>query len=238
MQDHHGQSSYVRPTERIDEVVSSLYQKISSPVMTNVKLNIDGVTLDSLYPTQPLPDLFAGNQLTIVGRYHGSADNVSISLTGKVGGQDQTFTYSNMSFPEHAGGEPFIARLWATRRIGELLTNIRLHGENSELVNSVVSLSVRYGIITPYTSFLINENDILSQSGREAAQSNFANTARDLSQQSSGAGAVNAAAAAGSMQAAEAPMPMMARCQHGPHPAVAVSSLEERRVWRMVRAVF
>ena len=62
---------------------------------------------------------------------------------------------------------------------------------------------MRYGIITPYTSFLIDENDILSQSGREEAAQSFANTARDLSQQSSGAAAVNAAATAGSMQAAD-----------------------------------
>ena len=209
VRDHHGTSTYVRPSERIDEQVASLYNKIGSPVLTDVTLNVSGVTLDSIYPSQPLPDLFAGNQLTIVGRFHGSADNLDISLSGKVGGDAQTFTYSGMSFPAHAGGEPFVARLWATRRIGDLLNSIRLNGENQELIDSVVKLSVRYGIITPYTSFLITENDILSQSGREEAAQSFGNTARDLSQQSSGSGAVDAAAAAGGLAAANAPAPMM-----------------------------
>ncbi len=207
--DHHGASSYVRPSERIDEAVASLYNKIGSPVLTDVQLNVSGnVVLDSVYPQQPLPDLFAGSQLTIVGRYHGAADSLTVTLSGKVGGGEQTFTYAGMSFPDHAGGEPFIARLWATRRIGDLLTSIRLNGENSELVNSIISLSVRYGIITPYTSFLINENDILSQTGRDQAAQSFSDTANQLAGQASGAAAVNAADASGSLQAAEAPAPM------------------------------
>ncbi len=205
--DHRGASSYVRPTERIDEEVASLFNKIGSPVLTDLQLNVSGVMLDSVYPAQPLPDLFAGNQLTIVGRYRGSADNVDVTLTGKVGGETQTFTYSNLQFRERAGGESFIARLWATRRIGELLNTIRLNGENRELVDSIVSLSVRYGIITPYTSFLIDENDILSQSGRDQAANSLTNAARSLSQQSSGSVAVGAADAFGSMEAAQAPAP-------------------------------
>ncbi len=208
-QNGHGTSSYVRPTERIDEEVASLYNKIGSPVLTDVQLTVEGVTLDSVYPSLPLPDLFAGNQMTIVGRYHGSADNLSIILSGKVGGQEQSFTYSNLQFRARAGGEPFVARLWATRRIGDLLNSIRLNGENPELVDSIVKLSVRFGIITPYTSFLITEDDILSQQGRAQAMDDFANTARDLSTMSSGAAAVNAADAVGGMQAAEAPAPMM-----------------------------
>lgn len=208
VRDHHGASTYVRPTERIDEVVASLYNKISSPVLTNVQLTIDGITLDSVYPAQPLPDLFAGNQMTVVGRYRGSAENLTVTLSGLLGGQEQNYVYSNQEFRARAGGEAFIARLWATRRIGDMLNSIRLNGENPELVDSIVSLSVRYGIITPYTSFLIDENDILSQTGREEARDRFANTANDLASQSTGAGAVSAAADSASMEAAAAPLPM------------------------------
>jgi len=207
VRDHHGTSSYVRPSERIDEQVASLYNKIGSPVLTDVKLNVSGVTLDSIYPSQPLPDLFAGNQLTIVGRFHGSADNIDISLSGKVGGQDQTFTYSDMNFPSHAGGEPFVARLWATRRIGDMLNSIRLNGENQELVDSIVKLSVRYGIITPYTSFLITEDDILSQRGITDARAQFEEQAQTLQTSASGEAAVNAADEIGGFASANAPMP-------------------------------
>ncbi len=203
VRDHHGASSYVRPNERIDEEVASLYNKISAPVLTDVALTIDGVQAELMYPQQ-LNDLFAGEQLTIVGRYRGNADNATITLSGTVRGQEQNFTYSGLSFRENAGGEPFIARLWATRRIGDLLNTIRLNGESEELVNSVVSLSIRYGIITPYTSFLIDENDILSQEGRQRAEEAFAAEAEDLAAEASGAQAVAAADASSSLANAQA----------------------------------
>lgn len=203
--DLRGVSSYVRPGERVDEEVQSLYNKIGAPVLTDVELTVDGVRVESLYPQVPLPDLFAGTQLTIVGRYRDSADNVTIRLTGTVDGEQQTFIYDGLNFRSRSGGEPFIARLWATRRIGELLNAIRLSGENQELIDSIVSLSVRYGIITPYTSFLIEEDDILSQTGRDQVAAQFAEEAQGLRSNSSGAAAVGAADAFADMAAAEAP---------------------------------
>lgn len=206
VRDQHGTGTYVRPTERIDEEVASLYNKISAPVLTNVTLETGGLNTSDVYPTTPLPDLFAGTQLTLVGRYRGDASNVSFTLKGKVNGEEQTFVYSGLNFAPQAGGESYIARLWATRRIGDLLNSIRLNGENKELVDSVVALSVRYGIITPYTSFLITEDDILSQAGRDRAEEAFEQQAQELSSSNTGSAAVNAAdASAGLANAAAAP---------------------------------
>ena len=58
-----GMSSYVRPTERIDEEVASLFSKISAPALTNVELDFGGLNVESLYPAQPLPDLAVGQAL-------------------------------------------------------------------------------------------------------------------------------------------------------------------------------
>lgn len=204
--EHRGSSSYVRPSERIDEEVAALFSRISAPVLTDITLDMGGVTVDSVYPALPLPDLFAGTQLTIVGRYRGSAQDLTLTLSGMVGADIQTFSYEGMDFPDLAGGEPFIARLWATRRIGELLNTIRLQGENQELIDSIIRLSVRYGIITPYTSFLITEDDILSQQAQEELAGEFEAQAGGL-RQSSGGGAVDAADMAGGLAAAEAPAP-------------------------------
>lgn len=208
VRDHRGASSYVRPTERIDEEVASLYNKIGSPVLTDVELTIDGVRTDSLYPFGQLPDLFAGNQMTIVGRYRDGAEGATIRISGNVGDQRQTYTYGDLSFRSRGGGDSFVARLWATRRIADLLDAIRLKGEDRELVDSIVSLSIRFGIITPYTSFLIDENDILSQQGRADAEEAMATTARGLAGESSGAAAVQAADSFAQMGAANAPMAM------------------------------
>jgi Ca-activated chloride channel family protein len=206
-----GAGTYVRPGERIDEEVTSLYNKISAPVLTNISLDFGDMIVEDMYPAAPLPDLFVGTQLIIVGRYRDSG-STTVKLTGELDGEPQTYTY-DVGFRDHAGGEVFIPRLWATRKIGALLNAIRLNGEDPELVDSVVRLSIRYGIITPYTSFLITEDDIFSQSGREEAQTTFqqdTGTFGDVS----GANAVDAAESAAGLSSANAPM-------EAPAPSVA-----------------
>ncbi len=175
-ENHRGTTTYVRPGQAVDETVSSFYAKVSSPVLSNIQLDYDGVLVEQTYP-QVLPDLFAGTQLIITGRYRDGGP-AKISLSGEVNGQPQKFVYADNIFQSSAGDE-FVPRLWATRAVGHLLRQIRLHGEKDELVQSVVNLSIRYGIITPYTSYLIEEDDIFSQTGREAIAEDEIRGARD-----------------------------------------------------------
>jgi len=159
-----GASGYVRPEEAIDEKVSAFYAKVSTPLLADLEIDFGRVDVEDFYP-YPLPDLFAGTQLMVVGRYRDGGDT-EISLHGEVNGRPETFRYDDVHF-ERLGGEEFIARLWATRKIGYLLQQIRLHGEERELVDEIVELSVRYGIITPYTSFLVEETEMaLREEGR------------------------------------------------------------------------
>jgi len=237
-QNHHGASSYVRPDERVDEEVTALYNKISSPVLTNIDLEFDGVMVEEMYPAEPLPDLFAGTQLIIVGRYRDSAEGASVRLSGEVNGERMTFTYDGLDFPEDAGGgsgtdaEVFIPRLWATRRIGALLNEIRLHGESAELVDSVVRLSLRYGIITPYTSFLIQEDDIFTQTGIQGAREELAQSIDLAFEAPAGAAAVDAAEGIGGAMSANAPAPMPTLAAL---PNTAGGYVETREVIRQVR---
>ena len=164
VQDNSGATTYVRPGQQIAEAVSSFYAKISTPVLANVDLDFDNIIVEQIYP-RDLPDLFAGTQLVLTGRYRDGGP-ATITLSGDVNGQNQTFIYEDNNF-RNSGGDDFIPRLWATRAVGNLLTQIRLHGEDSELVQSVIDLSIRYGIITPYTSYLIEEDDIFTQTGRD-----------------------------------------------------------------------
>jgi Ca-activated chloride channel family protein len=199
-----GAGTYVRPSQRIDEEVSSLYNKISAPVLINLVLKVDGVVAEDMYPAAPLPDLFVGSQLIITGRYRGDGP-ATVQLEGELDGKRQVYTY-DVGFRKNAGGEVFIPRLWATRKIGALLNAIRLHGEDPELVDSIVRLSIRYGIITPYTSFLITENDIFTQTGVEEAQTVFHAETDQAFGMVSGEAAVNAAQSAADLSAAEVPM--------------------------------
>jgi Ca-activated chloride channel family protein len=101
--------------------------------------------------------LFRGDQLVLVGRYTGKGDSAVI-LEGAVNGATRKFTYE-VSFPGSSDEHEFIPRLWATRRVGYLLDEIRLHGENAELRDEVTELARKYGIVTPYTAYLIVEDE-------------------------------------------------------------------------------
>jgi len=205
-----GAASYIRPHERIDEEVSSFYAKIKTPVLTDLTLDFEDVMIEDTYPSS-LPDLFAGTQLILTGRYRLSPSyprESRITLSGRVGNSPREFTYQ-VSFGADGdaatGTASFIPRLWATRKIGHLLTQIRLHGENEEWVDAVVDLSVRYGIITPYTSFLISDEDILTAKGREEAVQEYLAMPTPAP---SGAPAVEMAEEEGELRAADSPAPL------------------------------
>jgi Ca-activated chloride channel family protein len=148
-----GVSEYVKPGEDIEVSVSSFYTKVKNPVLSDLQLTFSNVVVKETYPRQ-LPDLFSGSQLIVFGRYSGGGGSL-ITLKGSDGEKMESFSYE-VNFPEEEGRNDFIPRLWASRKIGYLLDEVRLHGENKELVDEIIALSLKYGIMTPYTSFLVD----------------------------------------------------------------------------------
>lgn len=207
-QDHHGVSTYVLPGERLDETLSGFYEKISTPVLTDLELDFGELGVYDLYPS-PLPDLFAGSQIIVVGRYR-EGGTTTVTLRGTVNNEIETFRFPSQQFASdtRGGNRIFdsIPRLWATRKIGYLLNQIRLNGPDQETIDQIVRLSIRFGIVTPYTSYLVTEEMILG----EAEQERIANEAfSDLAAEptmTSGQDAVEKAAEQGALEGAEAPM--------------------------------
>jgi Ca-activated chloride channel family protein len=155
-------STYVREAEDIETKVAGLYGKISNPVLTDLKLtSTANVQIHEIYPPK-LPDLFAGTQLVVIGRYSGSGHS-AIKLTGMVGKEKQEFVYE-LNFPaktESDTAKDFVEPLWARRKVGYLLDQIRVNGEKKELIDEVVALAKRYGIATPYTSYLVVPDNVM-----------------------------------------------------------------------------
>ncbi|HEX9074810.1 MAG TPA: hypothetical protein VF932_03490, partial [Anaerolineae bacterium] len=172
----------------IDEIVSAFYAKVSTPVLSDITVDWGSISVSDVYP-YPMPDLFAGTQLLVAGRYRNNGP-ATITLKGMVNGTPQSFKYSDVTF-KSAGGDDSIPRLWATRKIGYLLNQIRLNGESKEVVNDIVTLAVRYGIVTPYTSFLVDERkDVLTESGRGSAAQDLSKSFAPGAMPTSGAAAV------------------------------------------------
>jgi Ca-activated chloride channel homolog len=198
----HAASQYVLPEEDLEVKVSNFFAKIKEPVLANPTLKFTGdIRTTKLYPS-PLPDLFKSEQLVLVGRYSGKGDSAVI-VQGSVNGTERKFTYE-VKFPEESAENDFIPRLWATRRVGYLLDEIRLHGENGELRDEVTELARKYGIVTPYTAYLILEDEthrnvpmamrsMQSFDSDSAARREAADAWNRLNRERSGGGAVSGA---------------------------------------------
>jgi Ca-activated chloride channel family protein len=149
-------TQYVSPEEDIEVKVSSFFDKVNAPVLSNLKLNLGKVRAYDTYP-KVLPDLFKGNQLLVLARFREKGD-YAIKLTGEINGKQKEFVYEG-SYPEVNKENKYIPKIWANRKVGYLLDEIRLKGENKELVSEVTALGKEFGIVTPYTSYLIVEDE-------------------------------------------------------------------------------
>ena len=175
-----GVPAYVRPDENIEEQVSALWRKIETPVLTDVKFEIaldeanDSVAplVSRVYPAEMF-DLFAGEQMVVVGRYKrpGAA---KVTLTGTFRGEKKSWDFPAVlvaSDDAAAGNAAFVEPLWAMRRVTEILDEIDAKGRNEELVKELVDLATRHGIVTPYTSFMADENSEVGATATNVARS-------------------------------------------------------------------
>ena len=158
-----GAADYVEPKEDLEIKVSNFFTKVSAPVLSDLQIDFGNVETDFVYPRK-ITDLFKGAQITLIGRYKNDNDlqNITLRLTGKSGTENRSFNYQNLDFPKRAEENNFLPRLWATRRVGWILEQIRANGETKELRDEVSELGTRYGIVTPYTSFLATDGSFAS----------------------------------------------------------------------------
>ena len=154
--ENRGTSLYVGEKDDLEVAISNYYEKISSPLLSDLTISFKGVEVSNSYP-RILPDIFKGSQVVVLGKYKGEG-SVTVTLSGKVEKKEKTFVLKNQPLVKDKSYN-FLPRLWATRRIGYLLEEIRLKGEQKELVEEVKKLGLKYGIVTPYTSFLVTEKE-------------------------------------------------------------------------------
>jgi Ca-activated chloride channel family protein len=199
--DNGGKSDYVKPKEAIEGKISSLYSKIKNPVMTDLKVQIKGVKIKDMYPRQ-IGDLFEGDQIVLAGRYdpdelaktakpHDGLYSTQLVITGRYEGAERAFEYPvTVAADTKDCRYQFVEKIWAVRRVGFLLDQIQLSGQNKELIDELVRLSRDYGIMTPYTSFLADERTEIHR--RDTVAIRAMDEARVLEKTSGGEGQMGA----------------------------------------------
>ncbi|HSA54180.1 MAG TPA: VIT domain-containing protein [Gemmatimonadaceae bacterium] len=165
----HGTAHFVRAGESVERAVSLLAARLTTPVLTNVRVHVDGVRLRQLHPVLPV-DLFAGQDLVLLARYDGDGE-ARIRVEGRALGGPMNWT-TTATFPRRARENPFVPRLWAAQRLGWLAAEKRKNGGTTELDGEIRSLGERYGIPTEFSSYLVLEPGMQDMLGQRVARAN------------------------------------------------------------------
>jgi Ca-activated chloride channel family protein len=152
-----GSTSYVSPGESVERALSLLAAKIQHPVLTDLALVGSPVRIKDVFPVE-IPDVFAGEEMVLFGRYEtdGADKGGQLTIQGRRGGETERFRLA-AAFPELEEGNAFIPRLWASRKLGFLTRRVWTEGETEELVEEIKDTALRYGLPSPYTSYLVLE---------------------------------------------------------------------------------
>jgi Ca-activated chloride channel family protein len=180
-----GTTEYVEPEESVEAAVGALVARIQHPVLTDLALDAS-VRVEEVYPER-LPDLFAGDELVVFGRYAGASGEGRVAIRGMRAGRAERYA-TVAAFPATESGNDFIPRLWAARKIGVLQQSIRLNGPNPEIVEEIRQTALRYGLLSEYTSYLVQEPTVVADRAFRPGL-----PAAPMAQEASGAGAVGRA---------------------------------------------
>jgi len=164
-------AEFVQPKEDVEVKVGRVFKSLSGPVLAEPELEVlnkdGGEAVGRVRDILPnkLPDMFEGDKLILLGQYVGD-EPIQFRIKGNYLGKERTFKFT-FEFDKADVKNGFVARLWASRKIAELIDVIRQMGAEpgastddpkiKELVDEIVRLSTEFGILTEYTAFLARE---------------------------------------------------------------------------------
>ena len=158
-----GTAHFVRPNESVERAVSVVASRLTSPVATDLRVRVEGARLSRMHPAGPY-DLFAGQDLVVLARYEGSG-TILVRFEGESANGPVSWT-TEAELPERDRDNAFVARLWATQRVGYLSAERRRNGPSSEIDDEIRTLGERYGIPTELTSYLVLEPGMVANRDR------------------------------------------------------------------------
>jgi Ca-activated chloride channel family protein len=145
-----GDVQVVRPDEDTQQAVAKLHDRLSRPVLTDVRFEWQGLDVSDVTPAAA-PDLFAGATITLAGHYAKGGMGVLV-VHGMAAGREVTFRVP-VSLPDKAI-QPQVATVWARARIAEL-TRLEIRGATEATTNEIVGLALAYHLMTRYTAFVV-----------------------------------------------------------------------------------
>ena len=154
-----GDTDYVQPGENVERALSLLAAKIQHPVLTDLELSGGPIDVDDVYPVN-IPDVFAGEELVLFGRYDGDGQG-QLTIHGERVGRPLEFS-TELIFAEASDANDYIPRLWASRKLGHLQRQVVTEGLTQSLADEIRTLALRYGLPSRYTAYLVEEPNVVA----------------------------------------------------------------------------
>ena len=182
-QDGRGSADFVPPNGSVEQTVGGLARKLRAPALVDLRVVSSPARIVSLEPVR-MPDLFAGQELVVLGRYEGSGTGPLV-IEGQRDGRTVRIA-TPVTFEAHENDHEYVSTLWAARRIGALTRTMRLEGVTPARIEEIKALALRHGIVTEYTAYLVQEPVVATGGVRQE---------RDLERRRNGASAAAPASA-------------------------------------------
>ena len=160
---HRGRAGYVKPEENLTERVNAFIAGLAEPLLLDLAVTMPQAELFDIEPGT-LPDLYAGVPVILAGRYRVPGTH-GAQLTG-TGVDGRTELPRELTLAAQDTTADFVARIWAQRRVGALLAQVRRNGESAELKEEIIGLAKEFGLVTPYTSYLVLEPQMEAELAR------------------------------------------------------------------------
>jgi Ca-activated chloride channel family protein len=145
-----GSFTSVASTEELGSRMNELWDKLSTPVMSQLGIRVDGDAHPDVWPRR-LPDLYRGEPLIVVAKLAAGASSVRVDGVRA----EQPFT-ADLALDAATGApqERGIHRLWARRAIEELMDRVTLGQSEEALRPQVTALALRHHLLSQYTSLV------------------------------------------------------------------------------------
>ncbi len=153
-QDGRGAADFVPPNGDVEVTVGNLARKLRAPALVDLRIVSSPARIVSLEPVR-MPDLFAGQEMVVLGRYSGSGSGPLV-IEGRRDGQTVRVS-TPVEFARRDNDHEYVSTLWAARRIGALSRTMRIEGATPERIEEIKALALRHGIVTEYTAYLVQE---------------------------------------------------------------------------------
>jgi Ca-activated chloride channel family protein len=154
-----GRTELVESEDRLDEAMEHIHHRIGAPLVTDLVLHADGLTLvDGTRAPHRLPGLYPGVPLVISGRYAGAPAG-TLTVTGRT--RDDEEFRTTVAVRERA--EPAITAQWARARLRDL--EDRYAAGERTLEKSIVDTSLRFGVLCRFTAYVAVDSRVVNENG-------------------------------------------------------------------------